>query len=68
MRRKKSMTYEEELQYLDSEITAAEEKIKEMKARKKELAKEKEQQDLLKLSTAIKESGRSIEEVIALIK
>ena len=45
-RRKKNMTYEEELAYLDSEISKTEETLKALKTRKKELAKVKEQADL----------------------
>ena len=40
-RRKKNMTYEEELTYLDSEISKTEETLKALKTRKKELAKVK---------------------------
>ena len=36
-RRKKNMTYEEELTYLDSEISKTEETLKALKTRKKEL-------------------------------
>ena len=43
-RRKKNMTYEEELTYLDSEISKTEETLKALKTRKKELAKVKEQE------------------------
>lgn len=45
-RRKKNMTYEEELTYLDSEISKTEETLKALKTRKKELVKVKEQADL----------------------
>ena len=40
-RRKKNMTYEEELTYLDSEISKTEETLKALKTRKKELVKVK---------------------------
>ena len=62
-RRKKNMTYEEELTYLDSEISKTEETLKALKTRKKELAKVKEQADLQTLYAAIKESGKSVAEV-----
>ena len=52
-RRKKNMTYEEELTYLDSEISKTEETLKALKTRKKELAKVKEQADLQTLYAAI---------------
>ena len=67
-RRKKNMTYEEELTYLDSEISKTEETLKELKTRKKELAKVKEQADLQTLYAAIKESGKSVADVISSLK
>ena len=65
-RRKKNMTYEEELTYLDSEISKTEETLKALKTRKKELAKVKEQADLQTLYAAIKESGKSVADVIGI--
>ena len=65
-RRKKNMTYEEELTYLDSEISKTEETLKALKTRKKELAKE--QADLQTLYAAIKESGKSVADVISSLK
>lgn len=67
-RRKKNMTYEEELTYLDSEISKMEETLKALKTRKKELAKVKEQADLQTLYAAIKESGKSVADVISSLK
>ena len=67
-RRKKNMTYEEELTYLDSEISKTEETLKALKTRKKELAKVKEQADLQTLYAAIKESGKSVANVISSLK
>lgn len=67
-RRKKNMTYEEELAYLDSEISKTEETLKALKTRKKELAKVKEQADLQILYAAIKESGKSVADVISSLK
>ena len=61
-RRKKNMTYEEELTYLDSEISKTEETLKALKTRKKELA------DLQTLYAAIKESGKSVADVISSLK
>ena len=65
-RRKKNMTYEEELTYLDSEISKTEETLKALKTRKKELAKVKA--DLQTLYAAIKESGKSVADVISSLK
>ena len=67
-RRKKNMTYEEELTYLDSEISKTEETLKALKTRKKELAKVKEQADLQTLYAAINESGKSVADVISSLK
>ena len=67
-RRKKNMTYEEELTYLDSEISKTEETLKALKTRKKELAKVKEQADLQTLYAAIKESGISVADVMSSLK
>ena len=67
-RRKKNMTYEEELTYLDSEISKTEETLKALKTRKKELAKVKEPADLQTLYAAIKESGKSVADVISSLK
>ena len=67
-RRKKNMTYEEELTYLDSESSKTEETLKALKTRKKELAKVKEQADLQTLYAAIKESGKSVADVISSLK
>lgn len=67
-RRKKNMTYEEELTYLDSEISKTEETLKALKTRKKELTKVKEQADLQTLYAAIKESGKSVADVISGLK
>ena len=67
-RRKKNMTYEEELTYLDSEISKTEETLTALKTRKKELAKVKEQADLQTLYAAIKESGKSVADIISSLK
>ena len=44
-RRKKNMTYEEELQFVENEISKNEEYLKKLKARKKELGQKKEEED-----------------------
>ena len=54
--------------YLDSEISKTEETLKALKTRKKELAKVKEQADLQTLYAAIKESGKSVADVISSLK
>lgn len=67
-RRKKNMTVEEEMIFLDSEIAKADEALKALKARRKELAKVKEQEELQTLYAAIKESGKSVADVISTLK
>lgn len=64
-RRKKNMTWEEELEFLTGEIAAREAEIKSMKARRKEIEKELEAAELQKLYAAIKESGKTVEDVIS---
>ncbi len=64
-RRKKNMTYEEELQFVENEISKNEEHLKKLKARKKELGQKKEEEDLKLLYEAIKGSGKTVEEVIS---
>ena len=64
-RRTKNMTYEEELQFVENEISKNEEHLKKLKARKKELGQKKEEEDLKLLYEAIKGSGKTVEEVIS---
>ncbi len=64
-RRKKNMTWEEELEFLTGEIATKEAEVKSMKARKKEIEKELEAAELQKLYAAIKESGKTVEDVIS---
>ena len=51
-----------------TEISKTEETLKALKTRKKELAKVKEQADLQTLYAAIKESGKSVADVISSLK
>lgn len=67
-RRKKNMTYEEEMAFLDEEIARTETALKDLKARKKELAKVREQEDLKTLYDAIRESGKSVADVISSLR
>lgn len=59
------MTYAEEMVFLDNEIAKTEETLKQLKARRKELDKIKEQEDIKALYDAIKGSGKTVEEVIS---
>ena len=62
---KKNMPYAEEMVFLDNEIAKTEETLKQLKARRKELDKIKEQEDIKALYDAIKGSGKTVEEVIS---
>ena len=64
-RRKKNRTWEEEMEFLTGEIATKEAEVKSMKARKKEIEKELEAAELQKLYAAIKESGKTVEDVIS---
>ena len=59
------MTWEEEMEFLTGEIATKEAEVKSMKARKKEIEKELEAAELQKLYAAIKESGKTVEDVIS---
>jgi hypothetical protein len=63
-RRKKNMTYEEELQYLDGEISKAEAELKALKNRRKEIMQAQEAEELKLLYDKIKASGKSVSEVL----
>ena len=67
-RRKKNMTYEEELTYLDRELSKTEETLKALQTRTKDRGRGKEQADLQTLYAAIKESGKSVADVISSLK
>ena len=63
-RRKKNMTYEEELQYLDGEISKAEAELKALKNTRKEIMQAQEAEELKLLYDKIKASGKSVSEVL----
>ena len=63
-RRKKNMTLDEELAYLEADISKKEEELKGMKARKKELNRMKEEADLKLLYDGIKASGKTVDEFL----
>ncbi len=67
-RRKKNMTAEEELAYLEMDISKKEEELKKMKARKKELIKIKEEAELKLLYDGIKASGKTVGEFLESMK
>ncbi len=67
-RRKKNMTAEEELAYLETDISKKEEELKKMKARKKELTRIKEEAELKLLYEEIKASGKTVGELLEFMK
>ena len=67
-RRKRNMTIEEELAYLEADISKKEEELKGMKARRKELTRMKEEAELKLLYEEIKASGKTVDEFLKLIK
>lgn len=67
MARKRKLTLEEELIELKNEVERCEEEIKGLTDRKKELKQLIEQKQMEVLNQAVIRSGKSIEEVIALI-
>ncbi len=64
-RRKKNMTLEEELNYLEKEIEKTSELLKQLKNRRKEILQCKEEADLKALYEKIQESGKTVAEVLA---
>lgn len=67
-RRKKNMTIEEELAYLEADISQKEEELKGMKARRKELNQMKEEEDLKLLYEEIRASGKTVKEFMESMK
>lgn len=67
MARKKKLTLEEELVELKKEAEKCEEEIKRLNDRKKELEQLIEQKQIEVLHQAVLRSGKSIDEVVALI-
>lgn len=64
---RKKLTINDRLDKIDAEIASAEAKLQELKEQKKMLAMEKEQEDLRELRRLILESGKTIDDVKALL-
>ena len=62
------MTIEEELAYLEADISKKEEELKGMKARRKELNQMKEEEDLKLLYEEIRASGKTVKEFMESMK
>jgi len=67
-RGKKAYTPAEELEMINSKITAAEEEIKQLKSRKKDLEKIIEESEIRGLYDLVRKSGKTIVEVMDMIK
>lgn len=67
-RGKKVLAPAEELEIIYSKIADAEDEIKQLKARKKALEKVIEETEIRGLYDVIKKSGKTIEEVVDMIK
>lgn len=63
--RKKQMTLEEELVYLDQQIEKVSETLDALKKRRKEVVQLEEQKDLQTIYEKIQASGKTIDEVLA---
>lgn len=59
---------EQQINSLDADIEGYQQKIREAKEKRKELVELKKKQDLEALYTTIQSSGRSVEEVLRLLK
>ena len=64
---RKKLTINDRLDKIDAEIASAEAKLQELKEQKKMLAIEKEQEDLRELRRLILESGKTIDDVKAML-
>jgi hypothetical protein len=61
-------TLEEQIIEIDAEMESYQQKIQEAKAKRKELADKKKQKEIDALYAEIQASGKTIEDVISLIK
>lgn len=61
-------TLEQQLKSLDAEIESYQQKIREAKEKKKDLTEQKKKRDLETLYALIQSSGKSVEEVLQVLK
>ena len=61
-------TLEQQISSLDAEIESYQQKIREAKDKRKELVEQKKKQDLEMLYSTIQNSGKSVDEVLQLLK
>lgn len=67
MAERKKYTTAEKLNKVESDIATMEEQLKKLKSQRKELVAQKEQEDLKELRKLILDSGKSIEDVKAML-
>lgn len=66
-RGKKNYTLSEQLEMTNTEIVETEDKLKELKERKTDLEKQIEQQEITELYSVVKQSGKTIDEIKAIL-
>lgn len=64
---RKNVNYDEEIMRTQAKITMHANSVAELREQLKKLNQQKEQQDLRALQTAVRNSGRTIEEIISTI-
>lgn len=67
-RQKKEVNYDGLIAEIDEKISKKEAEIKELRNQKKSLEEEKETTDLKKLRAAVIASGKTVDEVIAMLQ
>ena len=62
------LSIDEKIEKIKTEIESLNAEIKEKKAELKELEKEKAEENKMKILAAVEESGKSVEEILELLK
>lgn len=66
-RKSKTLTVSEQLEKIEISISEKEKELKELKVEKKRLLDEKKKEDMEELYLAVKNSGKTIEEIKAML-
>lgn len=66
-RKSKTLTVSEQLEKIEISISEKEKELKELKVEKKRLMDEKKKEDMEELYVAVKNSGKTIEEIKAML-
>ena len=67
-KKKESLTIDQQIEKINAEIQELNDQIKEKKAVLKDLEKQKKEESFSTLVDAVKKSGKSIEEVLEMLK